>query len=172
MFASSDHGLRSARSCSDCVACNLPTKADRQGPREFELAPPSPWYMSFQNGHTLVSHEGNKLSTISKLSFFFPSYALYFEQSKVYFYEKTHLVFLCFCLWAYSGYGSVSFFHHKLVKRMTPLLIGRVFSDLHSNWPAKQRGSLCLVSLPHAFCLLAVLQGRVVWHDNFSGKEC
>lgn len=29
MFASSDHGLSSVRSCSDCVPSNLPAKTDR-----------------------------------------------------------------------------------------------------------------------------------------------
>ena len=69
-----------------------------------------------------------------------------------------------------SGSGSVSFFHCKLNKRVTPLVIGCVPSDLSTaiGQPSNEALSLAL-----SLSLLAVLQGRVVWHDNlFSGKEC
>lgn len=73
MFASSDQGLSSARSYSDCVACNLPAKTDK-GPgiclTNANLPPLlSLAYELSKNGHVQVSHEGNKLSTISVSQF-------------------------------------------------------------------------------------------------------
>ena len=70
------------------------------------------------------------------------STGLHSEQSGAQSLEKTCLVFPCFPLRSHSG--SVSFFHRKLVKRVTLLLIGCVPSDLRSNWPAKQRVSFSL----------------------------
>lgn len=96
----------------------------------------------------------------------------HFERPGAHFSRRTCLVFLCFSLLSRSGSGSVSFFHHKLVKQVTLLLIGWVPSVLHRNWPASQRLSLALSLQLCLSLVLAVLQGRVVCHDDFSGKEC
>lgn len=115
-----------------------------------------------------VSHEGNKLSMLSVSQFQRCPLCLHtqhLEQSGSHFSEKTTLVFLGFSLLSCCGSGSVSFFHHKLVKQVTPLLIGWIPSSLDSNWPAERWGSLSLSAL-------ATLQCKVVWHDDLSGKEC
>lgn len=82
--------------------------------------------------------------------------------------RRTCLVFLSFSLLSRSGSNSVSFFHHKLVKRVTPLLIGYVPSDLHRNWRTEQRGLLSLsspsLSLTYSLSLsLSWLCSRVGW---------
>lgn len=97
------------------------------------------------------------------------STGLHLERSGAHSSEKTCLVFPCFPLPSHSG--SVSFFHHKLVKRVTLLLIGYVPSDLRGNWPAKQRVSFTLflilplfsLSLSLSLSLLSWPCSRVGW---------
>lgn len=132
--------------------------------------------MSSQNEHMQVSHEGNKLSTISASLFQSSLLSLHARQSCIWsslvlISLRRHVQYFSVSL---SGSGSISFFHHKLVKRVTLLLIGWVPSNLHSNWPDKQQLSrslsLFLVCLSVSL-FLCWLCSRVGWFGMTISQE-
>lgn len=131
--------------------------------------PPSPPLRPWQNGHVQVSHEGNKLSTIS-VSHVSAS-ALYRAT-----FGAVWRSFLGEDMFSLSLFPSpVSLWLGFFLSSQT-----RQTSDPTPDWLRSLRSPRQLASqaaslfhsLPHPPSLLAVLQGRVVWHDDFSGKEC
>lgn len=137
-------------------------------PANGNLPRPSPspnLRMSLQNGHVLVIREGNNLSPLYVSHFqshLLSSDALRLEQSGGYISEKTRSVFLCFSIPSRSGSGSVSFFHHRLVKRVTPLLIGWVSPPISTaiGRPGVETLSDSSPSLTHTISWLC---SRVGW---------
>lgn len=69
MFASSDRGSSSARSCWDCVASNLPAETDEPSMTEKWKLSPSPTCELSITTPAVVRDEGNTLHPVSMSEF-------------------------------------------------------------------------------------------------------